>query len=100
MICKIFAFIDRLTDRTLNIDKNRSLARLGRDEYKYRDGDHELTLQIEMLTGKPELLLYSSTIKQWLPPHENESIDAVQRREIAEQIRRCLGKAGYTVEID
>ena len=97
---KISNLIDRLTGRKLNIDDNRSLERLGRDEYKYRDGNRALVLQIEMLTGKPERLLYSSTIKQWLPPHENEPIDPAQRREIAERISRCLGKAGYTVEID
>jgi hypothetical protein len=96
-ICEAF---DRLTGRKLNIDDNRSLVRLGRDEYKYCDGDHELILQIEMLTGKPNRLLYSSTIKQWLPPHESEPIDSMQRREIAERISGCLETAGYTVQID
>jgi hypothetical protein len=80
-------------------DDCRKLVRLGRDEYKYCDGDHALVLQIEMLTGKPDRLLCSSTIKQWLPPHENEAIDPTQRREIAEWIGRSLEKAGYTVEI-
>lgn len=96
-ICEVF---DRLTGRELAIDDNRSLVRLGRDEYKYCDGDHALVLQIEMLTGKPGRLLYSSTIRQWLPPHETEAIGSMQRREIAERIRRSLEKAGYTVEID
>ena len=50
----------RLTGRELKIDDNRSLVRLGRDEYKYCDGDHALVLQIEMLTGKPERLLYQA----------------------------------------
>jgi Immunity protein 74 len=100
MFRKIREVFDRLTGRELNIDDQRSLVRLGRDEYKYCDGDHALVLQIEMLTGKPERLLYSSTIKQWLPPHENEPIGSMQRREIAERISRCLEKAGYTVEID
>jgi hypothetical protein len=96
-ICEIF---QRLTGRELTIDDNLSLVRLGRDEYKYSEGDHALVLQIEMLTGTPERLLYSSTIKHWLPPHENEPISSMRRREIAERISRCLEKAGYTVEID
>jgi Immunity protein 74 len=100
MFRKILEVFDRLTGRELNIDDKGRLVRLGRDEYKYCDGDHALVLQIEMLTGEPERILYSSTIKQWLPPHENESIDSTQRREIAERISRCLEKAGYTVEID
>jgi hypothetical protein len=100
MFQKIRELFDRLTGRELNIDNKRSLVRLGRDEYKYCDGDHALVLQIEMLTGKPDHLLYSSTIKRWLPPHENEAIGSTQRREIAERISRCLAKAGYTVEIE
>jgi len=97
---KLLEAFDRLTGRELIIDGDRSLVRLGRDEYKYCEGNHALVLQIEMLTGKPERLLYSSTIKQWLPPHENDPIDSIQRREIAERISRCLEKAGLTVEID
>jgi hypothetical protein len=96
-ICQHFA---RLTGRELKLDDDRSLMRLGRDEYKYCDGDRELVLQIEMLTGKSERLLYSSTIKKWSPPHENEPLGSTERREIAEWISRCLEKAGYTVEID
>jgi immunity protein 74 of polymorphic toxin system len=85
---------------TKHPDDKCNLIPLGRDEYKYCDGDHALVLQIDMLMGKPDRLLYSSTIKRWLPPHENEAIDSTQRREIAERIGRCLEKAGYTVEID
>jgi hypothetical protein len=88
---------DRLTGRELHNDSNRSLRRLGRDEYKYCDGDHALVVQVEMLTGKSERVLYSSTIKQWLPPHENEPLDSTQRREIADRIWRCLENSGYTV---
>jgi hypothetical protein len=100
MFRKICETFNRLTGRQLDIDDSRRLLRLGRDEYKYCDGNRALILQIEMLTGKPDRLLYSSTIKQWLPPHESEPIDSKQRFEIAERIRRGLVKAGYTVEID
>jgi hypothetical protein len=100
MFRKIYEAFDRLTGRELKIDDNRRLLRLGRDEYKYCDGDRALVLQIEILTGKPERFLYSSTINQWLPPHDNEPIGPTQRREIAERISRCLETAGYTIEID
>ena len=33
------------------IDELSSMERLGRDEYKYIEGDHALTLQVEMLSG-------------------------------------------------
>jgi hypothetical protein len=100
MLRNIRDFFDELTGRTININDTCKLVRIGRDEYKYSDGDHALVLQIDMLTEEPNRLLYSSTIKRWLPPHENEAIEAAQRREIAEKIGRGLEKAGYTVEID
>jgi len=96
MFPKACAIFDRLTGRKLTIDDHRSLVRLGRDESKYCDGDHALVLQIEVLTGKPERLLYSSTIKQWLPPYENEPIDSTQRREIAERISRRASRRRAT----
>ena len=47
--------------------------------YKSLDGDKSLVLQIDMLTGTPQRLLYSSTIRQWLPPHESDAISSAER---------------------
>ena len=41
------------------IDELSSMERLGRDEYKYIEGDHALTLQVEMLSGTPSRVIYS-----------------------------------------
>jgi hemolysin activation/secretion protein len=56
-------------------------------------------LQIDMLKGNPNRLVYSSTIEQWLPPHDDEAITATQRREIADRIGKFLEQDGYIVEI-
>jgi hypothetical protein len=62
------------------------MERIGRDEYKYIEGDHVLTLQIEMLSGTPRRVIYQRTIKKWLPPHENEAISDEKRKEILERV--------------
>ena len=58
-----------------------------------------MLLQIDMLRGRPDRLVYSSTIKRWLPPYENEEIAETQRREIAERIGRFLEQEGHAVEV-
>lgn len=75
------------------------LVRLGRDEYKYCEGDHALIVQVDMLNGTPNRLIYTSTIKQWLPPYEGEAIQATQRGEIAERIGALFEENGYSVTI-
>jgi len=70
------------------IDDVSSMERLGRDEYKYIEGDHALTVQVEMLSGTPSRVIYERTIKKWLPPHEHEIIGEEKRKAILEKIRR------------
>ncbi len=81
------------------IDERRRLYRLGRDEYKYCDGDHCLLLQIDLLKGQPNRVVYSSTIETWLPPHDSEPIESGQRKEIADRIGRFLEENGDVVEV-
>jgi predicted transglutaminase-like protease len=95
-IAKSFKGMGHLKSKT---HEDRKLVRLGRDEYKYCEGDHALILQVEMLNGKPNRLIYSSTIKKWLPPHEDEAIEATRQREIAERIAALFEENGYSVEI-
>lgn len=85
---------------TRTIDGTCSMERLGRDEYKYVEGDHSLTLQVEMLSGSPRRVIYSRTIKNWLPPYENERITEQKRKEILEKVSKYFDMNGisYTVE--
>ncbi|PYJ06752.1 MAG: hypothetical protein DMF06_17465 [Verrucomicrobia bacterium] len=85
--------------RKSQIDDNRKLTRLGRDEYRYCEGDHAVILQIEMLRGTPSRLIYSSTIRQWLPPYQQEEISDTKRGEIAETIRIFLESCGESVVV-
>ncbi len=85
---RIWQFLRRLGigGEEKQIDATSQLLRLGRDEYKYVEGERCITLQIEMLIGEPKRAIYSSTIRRWHPPHENEEITDEDRHRIATKI--------------
>lgn len=68
------------------IDDVSSMERVGRDEYRYIEGDHALTLQIDMLSGSPRRVIYSRSIKGWLPPHDSEAISDEKRNQIIQKV--------------
>jgi hypothetical protein len=82
------------------IDDVSSMERLGRDEYKYIEGDHALTLQVDMLSGTPRRVIYSRTIKNWLPPYDSEVISDEKRKQILEKICKYfeINHISYTVK--
>ena len=82
------------------IDELCSMERLGRDEYKYIEGDHALTLQVEMLSGTPSRAIYSRTIKNWMSPYDKENITEEKRKEIVKKICKYfeINKISYTVK--
>jgi hypothetical protein len=86
--------------RETRIDDSSQLIKLGRDEYKYVEGDRSLVLQIDMGIGQPSRLLYSSTIKGWLPPHQDEKISEEDRQRIAGKIAKFLVSQGESVKVE
>jgi len=101
MLSKTWRWLRRLGigGRESRIDSGSQLMRLGRDEYKYVEGERSLVLQIDMGRGVPNRLLYSSTIKRWLPPHQNETISEEDRKRIAAKIANFLTGQGYSVKV-
>jgi hypothetical protein len=85
--------------RETRIDDSSELKVLGRDEYKYIEGERSLILQIDLLRGVPNRLLYSSTIERWLPPHQDETISEEDRKRIAAKIANFLTGQGYSVKV-
>jgi hypothetical protein len=81
------------------IDDVSQLVRVGRDEYKYLEGERSLLVQIDMLRGKPSKMLYSSTIGPWLPPHQDEPVTEADRSRIANKIADFLTRHGESVVI-
>jgi Zn-dependent M32 family carboxypeptidase len=99
----MFENLQRLLSRfrtIKKIDEISSMERVGRDEYRYVEGDHVLTLQIEMLSGEPRRVIYSRTIKKWLPPHDNEVISDEKRKQIIEKISQHfeMNRVSYVVQ--
>jgi Zn-dependent M32 family carboxypeptidase len=82
------------------IDNVSSMVSWGRDEYKYIEGDRSLIVQAEMLSGTPQRVIYSRTIKKWLPPYDKENITDQKKKEILEKVCKYfeLNKISYTVE--
>jgi Zn-dependent M32 family carboxypeptidase len=82
------------------IDETSSVEQLGRDEYKYIEGDRALTVQIDMLSGTPQRVIYSKTIKKWMAPYENEIITEEKRKEIVAKICKYfeMNNISYTVK--
>jgi hypothetical protein len=86
--------------RESRIDDHTQLIKLGRDEYRYIEEGHSRILQIDMLKGVPNRLIYSSTIERWLPPHQDEAISEENRRRIATNIAGFLTSQGFSVKVE
>ncbi|MEW5978115.1 MAG: Imm74 family immunity protein [Acidobacteriota bacterium] len=82
------------------MDESSQLIPTGRDEYQYIEGKRRLRLQIELLKGDPSRVLYSSTIRRWLPPHQDEPLTEADRKRIALKIADFMRKQGISVVID
>ena len=87
--------LERLLERRTRIDDARSLYRVDRDGYEYREGGRRLLVQVETLQGIPDRMIYGASIGHWLPPHDGEPLSEEKRREIAETIRDFLDRLGY-----
>lgn len=86
--------------RETSIDNVSQLVKVGRDEYKYVEGERSLPVQIDMLRGKPSKMLYSSTIGPWLPPHQDEPVTEAERSRIANKIADFHTRQGESVVIE
>lgn len=90
----------RLRTGFVKIDEVSSIKRLGRDEYQYCENKRCVKLQIEMLTGPINRLIYASTIKMWEPPHEMEPISLQEKMRIAEIVKRHFEAGGIKTVIE
>jgi hypothetical protein len=66
----------------------------------YMEGEKKIHIRSELLAGSnPALALYTSSIKAWDPPSENEAISDIKRNEIVENIRRAFRFRGFEIEV-
>jgi hypothetical protein len=66
----------------------------------YSEGERELIVTGEMLTGETELLVSSSAIRKWKPPYDCEIIDSPKKEEIVSNISAALRFLGIRFEFD
>ena len=66
----------------------------------YSEGDHELVVPGEMLTGETELLVSVSTITHWKPPYDAEIIESQKKDQITSNIESALKFMGIRPEFD
>ena len=93
LLAKIFG------PRAQRIDNHRTIRRVGRDAYRYCDGDHCVTVDVEMLVDDPSDVIYAGSIRRWSGRY-TDPIDETRRREIAQTIQMYLNRQGHTAVID
>jgi hypothetical protein len=72
--------------RVSKIDDNTLINPLSRDQFRYREIDHELLFVAELMAHNPERTIYPSSIRAWLPPYDAEPITEARRADILKKI--------------
>ena len=73
-------------------DSGVSIRRTDRFELEYKE--HERTLVVEVEPGDG-LAVYTSTIKQWKPPHDSETISQEDKHRIINNIKAAMDFAEW-----
>jgi hypothetical protein len=68
----------------------------GRAGMLYREGKKKMEIDCEMLVGEFDYVVYTDTIRSWLPPHDAEAVTAEER----ERIRKNIAWALRSLKID
>lgn len=66
----------------------------------YFEGEREIAVPGEMLTGDTELLVSISAIKSWMPPFDRETIAQTKKEQITANISAALEFLGVTHEFN
>ena len=80
------------------IDDVATIRPTGRDTYAYAEGDHCITVYVEVLMGQPERRIHASSASKWMPPFDGEEITAAKRRMILDRLRRYFEGRGVSCE--
>ncbi len=78
-----------------------SVEVLGRTGLLYVEGGKSIHIGSEMLASisQEPLVLYTSSIKTWDSPNEDETISDIKRNEIVENIRRAFRFRGFEIVV-
>jgi len=66
----------------------------------YFEGEREIAIPGEILTGDTELLVSLSVIRSWMPPFDRETIPQKKKEQITANISAALDFLGVTHEFN
>jgi hypothetical protein len=69
-------------------------------DLRYFEGEREIAVPAEMLTGDTELLVSISVIKSWMPPFDRETIGQTKKEQITTNISAALDFLGVAHEFN
>lgn len=76
-----------------------SVEVLGRTGLRYREGEREMFVDSEVLTGLSGILIYGDSIEKWDPPNQNEPVTDAERNRILENIRKTFRFQGFEIDV-
>ena len=100
-ISELIARLLKPLGRHSTIDETSRVIRLGRDFYRYEEGDRWITLQIDMQSGDPQRVIYKSTMLGVAPTTARGSVlTPAEQDRVATRIASHLRSQGLSVEIE
>lgn len=64
-----------------------SVEVLGRTGFRYREGDRQMFVDSELLTGLAGMAVYKDTMQKWDPPYDNIPVTDSDRDRVLKNIR-------------
>lgn len=65
----------------------------------YRERGCEMFIDSEILTGASGLVLYKSSITNWMPPNESRPVTGEDSVRIVENIRQVFRTQGFEIDV-
>lgn len=99
MTTAIQNFFRRLGGNRRYRNGNIRIERLGRDEYKYIGVDRSIKVYVELQAGNPDVIIYTESIRQWLPPHEQENVTEEDKLKVVQGMCQFFTYYGETYAV-
>ena len=76
-----------------------SVEVLGRTGLRYREGDRQMFVDSELLTGPSGMAVYKDTIERWDPPDDKVPVTDSDRHRILNNIRDAFRSQGFEIDV-
>jgi hypothetical protein len=80
-------------------DTGFSIEVLGRSGLRYTEDNRSLMIESEVATGPSGLIIYSRSIRNWLPPYADDLIDQEKRDQIVKNIESAFAFRGIDIDV-